>query len=191
MFTKTIQCPRCGEQRVVNLTDEELEKLKRNELVIGCTNCGHFLKVDTGEKPPSGQSRVYSAAYSQKETTTENPRTKRLKFLVSEREQKCAEMEQIAKRKRSTGSSSILHAILGDGIETHLLEMQQMNARLSDIQGEIRKIDFEIEQLQSEIANKGTQNTQTVVEEKMFCRYCGVPNETDAVFCKKCGKKIS
>ena len=28
-------------------------------------------------------------------------------------------------------------------------------------------------------------------EEKRFCRYCGAENKTDAVFCEKCGKKIS
>lgn len=27
-------------------------------------------------------------------------------------------------------------------------------------------------------------------EGKKFCRYCGVDNKTDAVFCEKCGKKI-
>jgi uncharacterized paraquat-inducible protein A len=26
--------------------------------------------------------------------------------------------------------------------------------------------------------------------EKIFCRYCGAENATDAVFCEKCGKKI-
>ena len=24
-----------------------------------------------------------------------------------------------------------------------------------------------------------------------FCRYCGIGNETDAIFCKSCGKKIA
>jgi ribosomal protein L40E len=27
--------------------------------------------------------------------------------------------------------------------------------------------------------------------EKKFCRYCGTENNKDAVFCEKCGKKIS
>lgn len=27
-------------------------------------------------------------------------------------------------------------------------------------------------------------------DEKKFCRYCGVENKIDAVFCEKCGKKI-
>jgi transcription elongation factor Elf1/ribosomal protein L40E len=169
MTTKTIQCPHCGgEQKDVNFNAEQLEQLKKDELVIYCKNCGLLMKVNVDE----------------------NPLIMRLNFLKGERQQKCVEMEQIAKQKKSTGSSSILHAILGDGIETHMLEMQQMNARLSDIQGEIRRIDFEIQQLQSEIDNKGTQNTQTANEEKVFCRYCGIPNEADAVFCKKCGKKI-
>jgi len=32
---------------------------------------------------------------------------------------------------------------------------------------------------------------QVPQQEKLFCRYCGVENEGDAVFCMKCGKKIS
>lgn len=30
-----------------------------------------------------------------------------------------------------------------------------------------------------------------VSAEKMYCRYCGTENKTDAVFCVKCGKKIA
>jgi transcription elongation factor Elf1/ribosomal protein L40E len=190
MTTKTIQCPHCSAQRVVNLTDEQLEKLKKNELVIGCMNCGLYLRVNTGENPPSSDSPVSFTSYSQEEKTTDNPQTRRLRFLVSEREQKCAELEQIVKQTKSARTSGILHALTGDA-QTTILQMQQMNARAQNIQSEIRKIDFEIQQLQSEIANKGRQNTQTAVEEKIFCRYCGVQNETDAVFCKKCGKKIA
>jgi hypothetical protein len=33
--------------------------------------------------------------------------------------------------------------------------------------------------------------TSTAFGGKMFCRYCGEKNEDDAVFCKKCGKKIA
>ncbi len=32
---------------------------------------------------------------------------------------------------------------------------------------------------------------QSVEMSKLFCRYCGVENKTDAVFCEKCGKKIA
>lgn len=31
----------------------------------------------------------------------------------------------------------------------------------------------------------------SVPVEKMYCRYCGTENKTDAVFCAKCGKKIA
>lgn len=31
----------------------------------------------------------------------------------------------------------------------------------------------------------------SVSVEKMYCRYCGTENKTDAVFCVKCGKKIA
>lgn len=169
MTTKTIQCPHCGgEQKDVNFTAEQIEQLKKNELVIYCKNCGLLIKVNVDEK---------------------NPLIMRLNFLKGERQQKCSEMEQIRKQVKTTGVSGFLHALSGDA-QTTILQMQQMNGRLNDIQGEIRKIDFEIQQLQSEIDNKGTQNTQTANEEKVFCRYCGIPNEADAVFCKKCGKKI-
>jgi uncharacterized membrane protein len=30
-----------------------------------------------------------------------------------------------------------------------------------------------------------------VSEEKMFCRYCGAENKVDAIFCQKCGEKIT
>jgi ribosomal protein L40E len=30
-----------------------------------------------------------------------------------------------------------------------------------------------------------------IAMEKKFCRYCGTENKKDAVFCEKCGKKIS
>ncbi|MGD8506336.1 MAG: DUF996 domain-containing protein [Candidatus Bathyarchaeota archaeon] len=33
--------------------------------------------------------------------------------------------------------------------------------------------------------------TPTVSVEKKFCRYCGAKNETDAIFCEKCGREIS
>lgn len=31
----------------------------------------------------------------------------------------------------------------------------------------------------------------TVPLEKIYCRYCGTENKSDAIFCKKCGKKIA
>jgi hypothetical protein len=149
---------------------------------IPCPKCGISIPKVKHDNCPICKNVVI-----QEQKTPEDPLTRRLRFLLSEREQKGAEMEQIRKQVKTTGVSGFLS---GDA-QTTILQMQQMNGRLNDIQGEIRKIDFEIQQLQSEIDNKGTQNTQTANEEKVFCRYCGIPNEADAVFCKKCGKKIA
>lgn len=309
MTTKANQCQYCGEQKDVNVTAEQLERIKKNKLVI-CKNCSRLMKVNVDEKTNKVSSfekyttpisfslhsallnqdlpyleqlmpdsdcenlreiikelkqnttlanpidansitfkdknanvwiannvlpqlvPMYNAyplqvveplrgaglakfldpyatlcpicglgipkakqgncpfcknAIIQEKKTPEDPLTRRLRFLISEREQKCAELEQIVKQTKSARTSGILHALTGDA-QTTILQMQQMNARAQDIQSEIRKIDFEIQQLQSEMTNK---STQSVAEEKMFCRYCEVQNETDAVFCKKCGKKIA
>jgi hypothetical protein len=35
-----------------------------------------------------------------------------------------------------------------------------------------------------------TKPSVTSLTEKKYCRYCGIENKSDAVFCEKCGKKI-
>jgi len=47
---------------------------------------------------------------------------------------------------------------------------------------------FEIRYSQKTIAEK---SAVSVSMEKKYCRYCGTENNRDAVFCEKCGKRIS
>jgi len=113
---------------------------------------------------------------------------KRLEFMKNERQQKQAELERLAKESKSTGTRSFLHAILGDNIATQELELQHMTTRAEDIKSQIRKLDFEIQQLESDLENRKTTSPALG---RIFCRYCGVENETDAIFCKKCGKNMT
>lgn len=143
------------------------------------------------EKPRSNP-RVQEIA----DAIKKSPTTIRLKFLVNERQQKYAELQQLFKDSKSTSVSGILHILTGDG-QTSLLNSQQQKNRIDNKNNEIRKIDFEIQQLRTHqtqelamLAKKTTTVTQ-VSQEKMFCQYCGAQNETDAVYCKKCGKKIA
>ena len=41
---------------------------------------------------------------------------------------------------------------------------------------------------QSSVATERKQSTNVG---RIFCRYCGASNETNAVFCKECGQKIA
>jgi hypothetical protein len=87
---------------------------------------------------------------------------------VNERRHKQEELERLAQSKKWTGASGILHGVLGDGVETHMLEMQQNRARAEDIQSQIRQLDFEINALQSAI---GTAVSSATIEFK--CPSCG------------------
>lgn len=47
---------------------------------------------------------------------------------------------------------------------------------------------LEIQHSQKTVTGKSIVSVST---EKKFCRYCGTENKSDAVFCEKCGKKIT
>jgi len=44
---------------------------------------------------------------------------------------------------------------------------------------------------QSPAATPPPSPTVPVSVEKKYCRYCGTGNKSDAIFCEKCGKKIT
>ena len=49
---------------------------------------------------------------------------------------------------------------------------------------ELRKLEKRIEGLEPKVATKPKE------EGKLFCRYCGKENKSDAVYCERCGKKV-
>jgi ribosomal protein L40E len=122
---------------------------------------------------------------------------KRLEFLIRERDHKRAEAEQLVKKWHSTRREGIFGALIGTkDTQTTAQRMEHTKNRVEDLNSEIRKLNFEIKQLESEIKNRSEVTVTSKTPEasslsKTFCRYCGVENETDAVFCKKCGKKIT
>jgi hypothetical protein len=141
--------------------------------------------------------------------TIVDPTVLNVKFLIDEREKKCEEIKKLNSDLARTGVVGILSVFAnGSGpAQTTHLNMQQINGRISDIQSEIRKIDFEIQQSLIDQSQKMSYNgqpvppppppteavmvTQNNVLTSVFCRYCGFKNENDAVYCKKCGKKIA
>ena len=44
---------------------------------------------------------------------------------------------------------------------------------------------------QEKISQSPSIKATMTSELQTFCRYCGTKNETDAVFCKSCGKKVA
>jgi flagellar capping protein FliD len=117
---------------------------------------------------------------------------KRLEFLRNERQQKQAELERLEQRTNSTGGSALLHAILGDGVETHMLEMQQMKARAEDISSQIRRLDFEIDTLKTDM-RKREADPITQYYRTRQCSSCGKDISqfpADALHCPYCGSKL-
>lgn len=50
---------------------------------------------------------------------------------------------------------------------------------------------FSIKTLPAPLPPVARPQTPAAPAEKIFCQYCGTENKSDAVFCKKCGKKIA
>jgi hypothetical protein len=48
-----------------------------------------------------------------------------------------------------------------------------------------------IYEIYSSLKTVSPQPSITTLAEKKYCRFCGTENKKDAVFCEKCGKKIS
>ncbi|MGA3193157.1 MAG: SHOCT domain-containing protein [Candidatus Bathyarchaeia archaeon] len=101
---------------------------------------------------------------------------RRLEFLINERQQKQAELEQLAKSSKKTGVSGVLHAMLGDGVETHMLEMQQMKARAADLNSQIRSLDFEINTLRSALSSSSSAVVPSRTR-RFTCPNCGVSRD--------------
>jgi hypothetical protein len=108
---------------------------------------------------------------------------RRLKYLSAERNDKVEEINQLSKSIEIAGRSGKLRALIGDP-QTTILSMEQMNARIRDIGSEVRRIDYEIDELESQLKKNNAEST----EGSYVCAYCGAENEEGTVFCNKCGR---
>jgi hypothetical protein len=103
---------------------------------------------------------------------------KRPEFAMNERQQKVKELEQILSQVKGVGVSGVLHSLLGDST-THLLQLQQMQARIADINSQIRSLDFEIDTLRSGLSSSFSkpmhyQIAGALTVHRFTCPNCGV-----------------
>ena len=135
---------------------------------------------------------------------SENTETvrRRLEFLMNERQQKVRELEQISSQVKGVGASGILHSLLGDST-THQLQMQQIQARIADINSQIRSIDFEINTLRSAFPSGSSKSmhyqiSNALSAHRFRCPNCGVERAVSEMtfekmkkdqmgICKTCG----
>jgi len=96
---------------------------------------------------------------------------RRLEFAINEREQKVRELEQIRSQVKGVGVSGVLHSLLGDS-QTSQLHLQQMQARVADINSQIRALDFEINTLRSALSS-GSSTTGSSTARRFTCPNCG------------------
>jgi len=63
----------------------------------------------------------------------------------------------------------------------------------SEISRELGALNKKIEPEKNSNSQKASigKSVVSVSAEKRFCRYCGAEHKADAIFCTKCGKKIS
>ncbi len=103
---------------------------------------------------------------------------KRLEFAMNERQQKVRELEQIRSQVKGVGVSDILHSLLGDST-TAQLQLQQMQARVADINSQIRALDFEINTLRNTLFSSSSkpmhyQIASALTVHRFTCPNCGV-----------------
>jgi transcription elongation factor Elf1/uncharacterized membrane protein len=103
---------------------------------------------------------------------------RRLEFAMNERQQKVKELEQIRSQAKGVAVSGILHTLLGDST-TRELQMQQMQARVEDINSQIRALDFEINTLRSALFSSSSkpmhyQIANALTVHRFTCPNCGV-----------------
>jgi prefoldin subunit 5 len=111
---------------------------------------------------------------------------KRLEFLKNERQIKYNELQELEKSKKRAGTSGILHALAGDA-QTSILEIRQTKTRIEDVCGQIRRLDFEISTLETEIKKKEGDSAQRLC---WSCQKNLSQFPTDAVHCPYCGSKL-
>jgi prefoldin subunit 5 len=109
---------------------------------------------------------------------------KRLEFLVNERQQKAVELQQLGQQAKSAGTSAILAALTGDA-STRLLHQQQIIDRMRDISGQIRKLDFEISTLETEIKEREEKARQCPSCRKDISQF-----PAEIIHCPFCGSKL-
>jgi transcription elongation factor Elf1 len=121
---------------------------------------------------------------------------------MNERQQKVREIERLRSQVKSVGASGILHSLLGDST-THRLEVEQMGSRISDLNSQIRSIDFEIDTLKRALPSASFkpmhyQIADSLSAHRFRCPNCGVERAvSDMTFekmkkeqvgiCKICG----
>ena len=124
---------------------------------------------------------------------------RRLEFLVNERKQKYAEIQELGKQGKTTSISGILHALTGDA-STSLLHQQQIINRMEDINSQIRRLDFEIDTLKAEISKSEPLTYEqpgfkagVTFSSRRSCSSCGKDISqfpTDIEHCPYCGSKL-
>ncbi len=120
--------------------------------------------------------------------SSQESKKRRLQYLYNEHQLKLEEYNHLRKSIDSTAKSGILHAILGDS-QTSGLALQQLNARLNDVVSDLHRLDFDIDELESQLnENSNESNEDDATECSVFCSYCGSQMESNTVFCKECGR---
>jgi rRNA maturation endonuclease Nob1 len=115
---------------------------------------------------------------------------KRSDFLLSERQQKQAELEQLEEKIRKIEEGTLWKFTRHAGAIS--LKLHEMKSRAEDIKSQIRSLSFEIGNLEADI-RKGLEHSEESKRMKRFCISCGKDISqlpTDAKFCPFCGSKL-
>ncbi len=122
---------------------------------------------------------------------------KRLLFLKKdtiEKEIRLEEIDEAYPHTEYTGGPRMIIKLRNGVEETIYFRLGVFDSLIGGLFGDINFIDQKsktvINRYITAINKSIILSTPSSVNDKKFCRYYAVQNENDAVFCKKCGKRI-